>query len=114
AMAAAGWLETTTPFVPWMRGRKLVKVVPGTGTMTSLVGLMPGAGERRLASCPSGPLASSDTPARGEVGLDLVLPHAVHCWRSTIVLNWHAGELLGSLRAGGAPRGGIAAQKPAG
>src|SRR5262249_6824375 len=40
AMAAAGWLETTTPLVPWMRGRKLVRVVPGTGTMTSFATLV--------------------------------------------------------------------------
>src|SRR5262249_22117924 len=86
AIAATGWLETTTPFVPWMRGRKLVKVVPGTVTMTSFPWLILGTGERRLASCPSGPLASSDAHRHGgDVGLDLVLPHTVHCWRSTIV-----------------------------
>src|SRR5438128_9467940 len=39
AMAAAGWLATTTPLVPWISGRKLVSVVPGTGTMTSFISL---------------------------------------------------------------------------
>src|SRR5438093_2798150 len=37
--------------------------------------------ERRLASCPRRPLASRTPPAIGDVGLDLVLPHTVHCWR---------------------------------
>jgi hypothetical protein len=34
-MEALGWLDTTTPLVPWINGRKLVNVVPGTGTVLS-------------------------------------------------------------------------------
>ncbi len=33
AIAAAGWLATTTAFVPRVRGRRLDNVVPGTGML---------------------------------------------------------------------------------
>ena len=36
-MVALGWLDTTTPLVPWINGRRLVRVVPGTGTALSSV-----------------------------------------------------------------------------
>ena len=36
AMEALGWLETTTPLTPWIWGRKLLRVVPGTGMRFSL------------------------------------------------------------------------------
>ncbi len=50
--------------------------------MTSLVRLMQGA-EKSAAwhHAPGGRWRQATPPAIGEVGLDLVLPHTVHCWR---------------------------------